>query len=207
MSESAWADFVKRHRNGETNTDVARKVGVDPSTVGRWINGHTLATPQQAISFARIYNVHPIEALLSAGYLAPTDVEGEVTIETTASLESFSTRALIKEVSARLDVIAEYMGWVRASQEGSRSTAGLSEQVLRYIDPWTPPSEVKTDSFKLIFGEHLREFAEFEGVRVFTVNGDVGGEDDDDNLHEVDLRMEEHDLAATEDDTVVDPNR
>lgn len=208
MSESdgAWAQFVKRHRNGETNADVARKVSADASTVGRWINGHTSATPQQAISFARAYGVHPIESLLAAGYLSPSDVEGQVTIETSANLEAFSTRALISEVSDRLEVMATYAGWIKAMEGEPVTNARMSDQTLRYVDPATPPNETKPDSFKQIFGDNLRAAESIDGVPNFEVT-DVRGDTEDEDHHAADLTQEEHDLAASEDDTVVNPDR
>lgn len=207
MSENdgAWAQFVKRHRNGETNADVSRKVGADASTVGRWIKGQTAATPQQAINFARAYGLHPVEALVAAGILSPSDVEGKVTIETSATLEAFSTRALISEVSDRLEVMATYAGWIKAMEGEPVTNARMSDQTLRYLDPATPPNETNPESFKQIFGDNLRAAASIDGVPNFEVT-DVRGADEDDH-HAADLTKEEHDLAASEDDTVVDPDR
>jgi hypothetical protein len=206
QNDGAWAQFVKRHRNGETNKDVSRKVGADASTVGRWVKGQTEATPQQAINFARAYGLHPVEALVAAGHLSPSDVEGRVTIETSATLEAFSTRALISEVSDRLEVMATYAGWIKAMEGEPVTNARMSDQTLRYLDPATPPNETDPESFKQIFGENIRAAESIDGVPNFEVV-DVRGADDDEDHHTADLTKEAVDLAASEDDTVVDPDR
>ncbi len=206
-SGNTWANFVKRHQNGEQQKEVASKVGVDPSTVGRWLKGLTNPTPQQAVGFARAYGAHPVEALLASGHLLPEDVEGKFVIERTPGLEAFSTRALLEEIDGRIEVMSDYVGWIRAAYVGGTSPANLGDGVLRYLDPGTPPNETNPEPFKAVFGGAVRQTADIEGVAVFGLRNVGASGQDDADLHTVDLSREEVDLAATDDDTVVDPDR
>lgn len=206
-SGNTWATFVKRHQNGEQQKEVAAKVGVDPSTVGRWLKGTTTPTPQQAVGFARSYGAHPVEALLASGYLAPEDVEGRFVIERTPALEAFSTRALVDELEERMEHMSDYAGWIVAAHRGENSPANLGDGVLRYLDPSTPPSETDPEAFRSVFGSRVTQTAEIDGVATFALRRVSASGDDDADLHTVDLSREALELAASDDDTVVDPDR
>lgn len=207
-NDNAWSQFVKRHRNGETNTQVAKRVKVDPSTVGRWINALTMPTPTQAVAFARAYGSSPLEALLASGYLVPADIEGNVTIETTASIDAFSTGALLEELDGRLQVMSAYAGWIKSIAENKEGSAHLGQHALRYIDPYVPPADADPQPFLDVLGKHLVETEAIDGVPLYNVAANVGAPaEDEEDLHTEDLSQEQHDLAASDDDSVVPTDR
>lgn len=168
MSEKqTWGGYVQTNSNGEQNNTIARKLQVDPATIGRWIRGQSQPKPLQVIAFARAYGLSPIPGLIAAGYLTPEDVSGEVVIESTPTLDSIATHTLVDELERRLEVMSDYAGWVRAIAEGGNSPARLSETALRYLDPAAPPKNVRGEDFANALGPHVIEVPSPGGGRTF----------------------------------------
>lgn len=82
---------------GESRQDIAAAAGVDPSQVSRWSKGEN-PNAKAVVAFARHHSRPPIEALIAAGYLAPSDIGGVVTVRPSRS--SLSTPELLAEIKA-----------------------------------------------------------------------------------------------------------
>ena len=102
MSDTgSWGEYIKKYSQGDPQGAIAEKMGVDTSTVGRWLKGSTgQPDAQKAINFARHYNRSPIEALIHAGYVDADEV-GQA-IEIAGSMHDVSDTALIEELAGRL---------------------------------------------------------------------------------------------------------
>lgn len=174
MSEN-WANYVKKHASADMNSVIARKLAISPSTITRWINGSVHPEPKQAAEFARAYGRHPFEGLIAAEYLTAEDLQGEVSINTAVSLDSYSTDALMKEVTERLDVIGDYAGWIRSIVNGDESPARLGVSTLRYVDPTRPPVDVRGEDFLDVLEAHVEQGADVAGDNVFQIRPNVRG--------------------------------
>lgn len=102
MSEvGTWGEYIKKYSQGDPQGVIADKMGVDTSTVGRWLKGFKgKPKAEKAINFARHYNRSPIEALIHAGYIEVDEV-GQA-IEVAGSMRDVSDAALIAELTGRL---------------------------------------------------------------------------------------------------------
>lgn len=76
--------------------DISERTGIDQSTVSRWYSARLMPSAATAVAVARAYAVAPIEALIAAGYLKPSDVELP-----TVDPRSVPTHILIAELARR----------------------------------------------------------------------------------------------------------
>lgn len=98
-----WSEYVRREMGGRRQADVALVVGVNQTTVSRWINDKgQRPNADNAIAFARAVGGNPVEALLVLGMLEPNDLERAVSVTTAAS--ALSNSELVKAVADRLGV-------------------------------------------------------------------------------------------------------
>lgn len=99
MVES-WAEYVRRATEGTTQVQLAQVTGVAQTAIGRWLRGETQAPrAESVVSFARAIGKEPVEALVAAGYLEPTEAAGH--IQVTQPLSEYSTDALLEELRRR----------------------------------------------------------------------------------------------------------
>lgn len=209
MDKKKWSRYVEARRGSDTNSQVASVVGVDPATVGRWLSGRSEPQLAQVIAFGRAYDSNPLTALLAAEYLTPDDLGATVTVDYPTSLDDYSTAALLREIEKRLEHMADYAGWIRAIATGETSPANLSADVLRYIDPTQAPDEVRGENFIDAIEQHVTKTGSVDGVDIYGLRPparDVGTLAEDD-LHVTDLTQDELGLAASHDESVVDPER
>lgn len=100
MIVETWPDYVRRVTSGLNQSEVARKTGnqVSQANVGRWLRGE-LTTPSASsvVAFARAFNRSPIEALVAAGYLQPSDMA----VQARPPLTEYSTDELFIELQSR----------------------------------------------------------------------------------------------------------
>lgn len=115
MTET-WPEYLRRITAGQTQLEIAARVGVGRLSVCHWVHGKTRPKPETAIAVARVYDRSPIEALLAAGYLRATEVR--LPIDTRTSPQVLSAEDLAAEVRRRL-VDAE-----RAALEPENSLTG-----------------------------------------------------------------------------------
>ena len=67
MSDTgSWWEYVLRYSHGGSQREIAAKIDVDPSAVGRWKDG-VRPRAEQVVEFARKYGRNPVEALIHAG--------------------------------------------------------------------------------------------------------------------------------------------
>jgi hypothetical protein len=92
-----WWQYVSQVAGTATPSEIARRVGLTPSSVSRW----QLSTPkpETAAAFARAYDRPVIEALIAAGVV--TAEEAGVT-EVAADLSSVPVDDLLAEIRRRL---------------------------------------------------------------------------------------------------------
>lgn len=99
MNET-WPEYLRRITAGQTQSQIAERVGVGRLSVCHWMHGKTRPKPETAIAVARVYDRSPIEALLAAGYLRAAEVR--LPIETRPSPQGLSAEQLAAEVRRRL---------------------------------------------------------------------------------------------------------
>lgn len=119
-----WGEYIKKYSQGDPQGVIADKMGVDTSTVGRWLKGSNgQPKAEKAINFARHYGRSPIEALIHAGYIERDEV-GQA-IEIAGSMHEVSDAALVEELSGRL---AEFRRLLAGNESEGWSTIGWSSE-------------------------------------------------------------------------------
>lgn len=98
----SWWDYVQKYANGDSNADIARSVGVTPSSIGRWVNGGV--DPNKAAAFARSYGRPVLEAFIAAGFLSPEEARATVVVRESRTIRDFSNEELLEVIRERLDV-------------------------------------------------------------------------------------------------------
>ncbi len=167
MQKQTWADYVATNSNGDSNSVIAGKIPVDPSTVGRWLKSSATPQPLQVIAFARAYGLSPIPGLIAAGHLTTDDVGDGVVIQSTPTLDNIATHALVDELERRLEVMSDYAGWIRSIASGTPSPANLSADALRYVDPAQPPANVRGEDFLEALAPHLEQSRSIDGAQTY----------------------------------------
>lgn len=100
-----WPEYLRRITTGETQAQIAARVGIGRLSVCNWLNGKTRPKAETAIAVARVYRRPPIEALLAAAYLDTEEVQAAVEV-------SLSPRRL-----AATDIGAEVLRRLLALEE------------------------------------------------------------------------------------------
>lgn len=95
-----WPEYLRRICGGQTQAQIAEKIGLGRLSVCNWLNGKTRPKAETVIVVARVYGRSPIEALLAASYLDIHEVGGPVEIR--ASAQDLPAEDLAAEVSRRL---------------------------------------------------------------------------------------------------------
>jgi transcriptional regulator with XRE-family HTH domain len=95
-----WIEYVQRHARGAKQEQIAAKIGVTSSTVGRWKDKEVQPRAEHVVEFARQFGRAPVEALIHAGYVKPEEVGAAV--ELAASMREVSDDDLVKELADRL---------------------------------------------------------------------------------------------------------
>jgi hypothetical protein len=100
-----WPQYVRHHSRNAHQDDIAYAVGVDQTTVGRWLdvarwNAGKRPMPDQVVKFAKAYGRKPVEAFIAAGFLAIEDVSGPIQIG--VSIDDVTDEDLVKGLADRL---------------------------------------------------------------------------------------------------------
>ena len=95
-----WPAYLRRVSAGATQAQIAARVGVGRLSVCNWLRGTTHPKAETVIDVARAYRRSPVEALIAARYLEPSEAAEPVVIR--ASLAEARADDLGAEVSARL---------------------------------------------------------------------------------------------------------
>lgn len=89
-----------RISEGMTQRQIAAITGIEQSGISRWKLGKNAPSADNVIKFARAYHRSPIEALIAAGYVDATEVNG--IIEVGASVSDVPSDELLGELGRRL---------------------------------------------------------------------------------------------------------
>ena len=95
-----WSEYVAACAQGRKQSDLALLVGVDQSTISRWLKGKGVPSAENAMTLARMSGDSPITGLLAAGLLREDEVDGVVRVAD--GLSSAATDALLTELGRRL---------------------------------------------------------------------------------------------------------
>lgn len=97
-----WSEYVRSVIGDDRQVDVARKTGVDQTTISRWLNpeeGTTRRISSQSVAaFARGYGVPVLYAFVMAGFLTE-DEAGVKIVE--PKLRDVPTEAMLRELIKR----------------------------------------------------------------------------------------------------------
>jgi transcriptional regulator with XRE-family HTH domain len=77
VDRDAWAQLVGELLQRETKgkkLPFARKIGVDPRTVDRWLRREVVVSEESVRSIARAFDLQAIDLLVQVGYYKATDV-------------------------------------------------------------------------------------------------------------------------------------
>jgi transcriptional regulator with XRE-family HTH domain len=94
----AWWKYVESVTGCASQDRIAQHTGIEPSSVWRWINSRNRPKAENVITFARAYHRRPVEALIAAGYLDPSEAIGVDEV----ALRELSADELIAELRRRL---------------------------------------------------------------------------------------------------------
>lgn len=92
----SWMDYVRQH-GGSVNTEIAKRVGVTPQSIGRWHASEP--KPELVRAFAKAYGRPVLEAFVAAGLLTAEDANEQVVRSDSSQL---SDEDLVNEVLARM---------------------------------------------------------------------------------------------------------
>ena len=95
-----WPEYLRRITGGQTQAQIAERVGIGRLSVCNWLHGKTRPKAETAIAVARAFDRSPVEALVVARYLAADDTDQPVDIR--VSLRELDGGILGAEVLRRL---------------------------------------------------------------------------------------------------------
>lgn len=93
-----WPTYVRRTvGKGERQLDIAKRTGVDQTTISRWLSGGSRSlTPATVAKFARGYDRPVVDAFVHAGLITEEDAQLR-----TRSLAAFTLSELLAEAAKR----------------------------------------------------------------------------------------------------------
>jgi len=100
-TKNAWSRYIDATSGGDANSVIARKVGADPATIGRWKTGAVDPKPRQVVDYARAYGQSPIAALITAGYVDADELDLDI-VPMPPSLHDFPDIVLAEELLRRI---------------------------------------------------------------------------------------------------------
>jgi len=100
-----WKSYVQQVIGSDRQVDVARKTGVDQTTISRWLSTTEEAAPRMSsravAAFARGYQRPVLEAFVAAGFLTPE--EAGMPAEPMVDLTKIDVSDLVAELNRRLN--------------------------------------------------------------------------------------------------------
>lgn len=98
---AAYLDRHAKKRGDKTQKAVAKRVGVDPSTIGRWLKGQD-PTVKGVLAVAKAYGRPLMEALFVAAGLPLEEIGNVKGVEFTKSIEDYPDAEVLGELARRL---------------------------------------------------------------------------------------------------------
>lgn len=178
VDKNAWTRYLTVATHPDNDKTIASKVGVSPSTIGRWRSGEIDPKPRQVVALARAYDKSPLAALVAASYLSAEDLEDDLTLHYASDLDEISTLQLVDELRTRLDNMNDYAGWITSIAQGKGHPAHLAPSSLRYAHPNAAPAEVDGMDFIRPIESHL-EAQDIDGVTYYGLTNPYEGSIDD----------------------------
>lgn len=100
-----WVAFLDRLPGNPSDRAIAQSIGISHSAISRWRNEGQDPRPAQAVAIARHFGLHPLNALVAAGFLTLDDIdalfEGKQSIEV-LSVDETPTLELIEVLAKRV---------------------------------------------------------------------------------------------------------
>lgn len=99
-----WREYVAQVIGTDRQMQVARRTGVDQTTISRWLspNPTTLnITPRAVATFARGYGVPVLQAFVVAGFLTEEEADLKEVMPMQPSLSLVAARDLAAELHRR----------------------------------------------------------------------------------------------------------
>ena len=81
MAEN-WPEYLRRITSGQTQTQIAERIGIGRLSVCNWLHGKTRPKAETVITVAQAYRRSPLEALLAAAYLSVEELDQHIDIHT-----------------------------------------------------------------------------------------------------------------------------
>ena len=100
MKIESWPEYLRRISGGQTQAQIAERIGIGRLSVCNWLHGKTRPKAETVIVVARVFDRPPTEALVAASYLDPAEVGRSIDIR--ASPEDLPAEDLAAEVRRRL---------------------------------------------------------------------------------------------------------
>lgn len=97
-----WATYLKVIADGASGAVIAGRLGIADTTVSRWLLGTAKPRPHQVVTIAREFNVHPLQALIAAGYLEPDEVDLAAITPRKLQLREFTELEIAEEMVRRI---------------------------------------------------------------------------------------------------------
>lgn len=102
VAQATWWRYVLAVTGHAAQKKIAAATGIDQSSISRWQRGTNTPRAEAVVALARAYGRSPVEALVAAGYLSPTEL-GVVELTTlTGDLSGASIDSLLSEVRRRV---------------------------------------------------------------------------------------------------------
>lgn len=96
-----WWEYLNRVTDRASQVEIAKAAGVDPASVSRWKLGKNTPSADRVIAVARHFGRNPVEALVVARYLRPTEVDAS--IELAASADALTDDELLTAIRRRME--------------------------------------------------------------------------------------------------------
>jgi len=95
-----WADYVQRVAGTDITTEIAKKTGINQSSIYRWLHDGAVPSTAHAARFAQSYDRNVLEAFVAADFL--TEEEAKLPRDPSPDLTKVPAKELVREVGRRL---------------------------------------------------------------------------------------------------------
>ncbi|TFC92080.1 MULTISPECIES: helix-turn-helix transcriptional regulator [Cryobacterium] len=98
-----WPQYLRTITDNAAGARIAERAGIPESTISRWLAGKVEPRPRQVVEVARAYDVHPLQALIAAGYLDDGDMDLPMVMAPQLQLREFTDLELARETIRRIE--------------------------------------------------------------------------------------------------------